>query len=353
MHPITRNPRRLAIYGLSWLLIAGLFGYLLVAMGIPQKDATVLAILLTPEYAGICLIAWYPCRATPLQSAGILRIAMTHITAGVIFASLWMFLTMVYGSVLEQSATYQHITDHPGLFKIIFAIGVLLYLLSAALHYIFIANEHSHKAEQQAHDAQVLARDAELRALKAQINPHFLFNSLNSISALTTVDPSRAREMCITLADFLRSTLGIGEKTLVPLEEEIALVRRFLTVEKIRFGKRLQVEEEIDTDALACLVPPLILQPLVENSVGHGIANLPEGGVVRIVADDGAGRLNISVENDFDPEYRSKRARGIGLTNVRERLIARYGKESTFDADINGARFRVRLSLPAERNTAS
>jgi two-component system sensor histidine kinase AlgZ len=333
---------------MAWLLIAVLLDYLLVAMGIPRSDTLVLLLFLVPEYAGLCLMAWYPCRATPLQSAGILRIAMTQITAAIIFATGWMFLAMIYGALLTNMTPLQHITDHPGLFKTIFAVGTLLYLLSAALYYVLIANEKSHEAEQQAHEAQVLARDAELRALKAQINPHFLFNSLHSISALTSVDPARAREMCITLADFLRSTLGLGEKTLVPLEEEIALIRRFLAVERVRFGRRLQVEEQIAPDTLTCMVPPLLLQPLVENAVGHGVANLPEGGLIKIAANNGAGRLSIAIENDFDPDYRPKRRKGIGIPNVRERLSARYGKDSSFDADIVENRFRVRLSLPAE-----
>jgi LytS/YehU family sensor histidine kinase len=159
--------------------------------------------------------------------------------------------------------------------------------------------------------------------------------------------------MCITLAEFLRSTLGLGEKAAIVLEEEIALVHRFLSVEKVRFGKRLRVVEEIDSDTMACIVPPLLLQPLVENAVVHGIANLPDGGMIRIVSNVGDGRLNILVENDFDPEYRAKRRKGIGLTNVRDRLLGRYGKESTFDAEIAGNQYRVRLSLPAERSSVS
>jgi len=352
MHPITRNRRWLAIYAIGWLFIAGLLDYLLVAMGIPRLDALVLLLFLTPEYAALCLMAWYPCRATPLQSAGTLRIAVTQITAAILFASAWMFLAIVCTSLLAMTESFQHIGEHPGLFKTIFAIGVLLYLLSAALQYVLVADERSRESEQQAQEAQGLARDAELRALKAQINPHFLFNSLHSISALTTSDPARAREMCITLAEFLRSTLGLGEKTTIALEEEIALVHRFLSVEKVRFGERLQVVEQIDPETLLCVVPPLLLQPLVENAVVHGIAHLPEGGTIRIVSTNGNGRLSISVENDFDPEYRSKRRKGIGLANVRDRLSGRYGKESAFDAEIEGRQYRVRLSLPVERSSA-
>ena len=155
--------------------------------------------------------------------------------------------------------------------------------------------------------ASVLARDAELRALKAQVNPHFLFNSLNSISALTSSDPAKAREMCILLGDFLRRTLGLGEKSAIPLEEELSLIRSFLAVEKVRFGARIQMEENIDSDALDVSVPPLLLQPLVENAVVHGIANLVEGGSINLDTHARDGDLSIPVENTFDPDAPPRR----------------------------------------------
>ncbi len=121
-----------------------------------------------------------------------------------------------------------------------FGIGVLLYMLAVALHYVLLSVESSREAETREHEARTLAREAELKALKAQINPHFLFNSLNSIAALATVDGVRAREMCIKLSDFLRSTLKLGEQTSISLKDELALVKAYLDVEQVRFGARLQ-----------------------------------------------------------------------------------------------------------------
>ncbi|HMH81060.1 MAG TPA: histidine kinase, partial [Candidatus Acidoferrum sp.] len=194
----------------------------------------------------------------------------------------------------------------------------------------------------------VLARDAELRALRAQINPHFLFNSLNSISALTSIDGARAREMCLLLADFLRLTLGMGEKTVIPFSEELDLLEKFMAIEKVRFGARLRMEEKIDDRAKRCIIPALLLQPLLENAVSHGIASMEDGGMIRLEASVRDGRLAISVENDRDEEAPVRKRNGVGLKNVRNRLEARYGKEATFRADADEDKFRVSMSLPAE-----
>jgi LytS/YehU family sensor histidine kinase len=210
----------------------------------------------------------------------------------------------------------------------------------------------SRAAQARAMETSILARDAELKALKAQINPHFLFNSLNSISALTSIDAARAREMCILLADFLRMTLGLGEKAQVSLHEELELLQRFLAIEKVRFGERLQVDAHVEAQADGCLVPPLLLQPLVENAIIHGISTLPAGGTVRIAAECSGGQLRLSIENSVDPDAPLARKGGLGLANVRQRLEVRYGKEATMRTTAEEEMFRVVISLPAEMAAA-
>jgi LytS/YehU family sensor histidine kinase len=121
-----------------------------------------------------------------------------------------------------------------------------------------------------------------------------------------------------------------------------------LAVEKIRYGARLQMEETIETEALEAQVPPLLLQPLVENAVGHGIANLIEGGWIRLSAVRHDGALDIVVENLFDPDAPPRRRSGVGLANVRQRLQTRYGNRAKFATNIDGSTFRVSISLPVE-----
>ena len=187
-----------------------------------------------------------------------------------------------------------------------------------------------------------------MSALKAQINPHFLYNSLNSISALTSIDPARAREMCVALADFLRLTLGMGEKAVIPLRDELGLLERYCAIEKVRFGERLTLQEEVGEEAKDCLLPPLLLQPLFENAVVHGIAQMAEGGWIRLQAARNGDRLLLTVENSWDPEAGSTRKNGVGLKNVQRRLEARYGKAAQLQASAEEQVFRVRLQFPAE-----
>jgi LytS/YehU family sensor histidine kinase len=226
--------------------------------------------------------------------------------------------------------------------------GMLLYLLSAGLHYAALAVQQSHDAERRAAEARTLAREAELHALKMQINPHFLFNSLHSISALCTQDGARAREMCLRLSDFLRRSLGLADRESIPLSEELSLARSYLEVEQVRFGDRLRVEEQIDSGCQDCAVPALVLQPLVENAVKHGIAGLVEGGSIRLTVSGAGAEVTILVENAFDPDMPAPRKSGLGLAQVRRRLQVRYGDAASFDAGASGGLYRVLLRFPCE-----
>lgn len=350
MHPILSRIGRLGLYLLAWVPLAAMLVYLLASSGeMRWLEAGALVAPLCLLYAFICLSAWYSCRSTPLGRATLTRLLSTHLIAAALVSFLWTQAASALASGLSRLAGFkgldQRFAPHVPIF---FAAGLLLYLLSVAFHYVLLAIEESRQAEARAMEARVLAREAELRALKAQVNPHFLFNSLNSISALTSVDPGKARDMCVLLADFLRMTLGLGEKTSIPLAEELSLLHSYLAIEKVRFGARLRMEEGVAEESKPCLVPPLLLQPLIENAVTHGIAHLPDGGSIRLSAQSTNGRLSIVVENSFDAEAAPRRTRGMGLENVRRRLEARYGQEANVAVSAEGERFRVSLSFPAE-----
>jgi two-component system, LytTR family, sensor histidine kinase AlgZ len=352
MHPVLGQIRRLALYLTAWVPFAGLLYYLFTAFGgMTRYEAEVLVPLLCIIYAFDCLSAWYTCKATPIETSGALRLLSTHLLSAGIMSALWVLIARGIARLLASSASFAQLPEHVSRnASLLFGTGVMLYLLSVGLHYVLLALQQSQVAAERLHVAELLARDAELRALKTQINPHFLFNSLHSISALTSIDASRARDMCVALADFLRLTLGMGEKTVISLEEELALLRKYLAVEQIRFGSRLLMQEDIDKEALAFSVPPLLLQPLIENAVTHGVANLPQGGWIKLQVNRNGveNHLHISVANNYDPEMPPRRRNGVGLVNVRQRMDARYGPRAQFAVNKIDDRFEVQLDIPAE-----
>jgi hypothetical protein len=346
MHPLLANRGRITLYLLVWLIVSGMLGYLLSETGqLKLIETEFLALPLCLVYAFVCLAPWYMCRVLPLGPSGMPKLVLNHSAAAIVAALLWIVLAKVLALGFSRRVAHFDERFSPQL-PLLFGIGVLLYLLAVALHYVLLSVESSKEAETREQAARTMAKEAELKALKAQINPHFLFNSLNSISALATVDGVRAREMCIKLSDFLRSTLSLGEKQSISLRDELGLAKAYLDVEQVRFGVRLKVELETDAECDDCIVPPLFLQPLVENAVKHGIAGLVEGGTIRLEARCRNGRLHVIIGNEFDPDAPAARRHGLGLQNVRNRLHALYEDEARIDTANTGQRFVVEVDLP-------
>jgi two-component system, LytTR family, sensor histidine kinase AlgZ len=333
MHPLFKDRTALLVYGSLWIGVLLMLAALVRLAG----DATwAEAILLSAPpcivYAVVCLTPWYMCRFLPL-TGDVWKLAANHLGTTILAAAVWIAAARGAASAFTLDPQLDPAIPH------MIAVGFLLYLLSIALHYVLLALEASR-------EAALLARDAELRALKSQINPHFLFNCLNSISALTTSDPGRAREMCVRLSEFLRSTLGLGERDSISWREEVELARNYLEVERVRFGARLGVQMNLEEGCGECRVPPLVLQPLVENAIKHGVATLVDGGVILLESRLRNGVLELSVENGFDPDAPRPRQSGVGLRNVRERLHTRFGPAATILTKVENNQFRVEVRLP-------
>jgi two-component system sensor histidine kinase AlgZ len=317
MHPILASGARLRLYLLSWLPIDLFLIYWPHAAGALSLLESVLFVLpLLILYSFFCLSSWYLCRIMPLSRTSPVKLVGNHFASASAMGAFWVMIAIAWAWVLARvfiglEARVERF------YPLYYIAGLLLYLLAVALHYLISSVETSMQA-------QTLARESQLKALKMQVNPHFLFNSLNSISALTVADGFRAREMCIKLSDFLRTTLQLGDREVITLREELALCANYLEVERVRFGKRLTVEQSVETECLECEVPSLIIQPLVENAIKHGISGLTEGGIVRIDVRCGNGILRVRVSNPYDPEYQPSKRNGIGLSNISQRLQARY-----------------------------
>src|SRR5262245_55066556 len=282
MHPILARGSRLALYLGAWTLVGMLLAALLAGPGgLTVVRSLVVSIPLALVYAFFCLSAWYVARSTPLGPTGGVRLIATALTASIISSAAWLVVARGWLELFAAGSRLARRELFPALRALIFGVGLLLYLLSISISYMLAAFERSREAERRGLEAQVLAREAELRSLRTQIDPHFLFNTLHSISALTTADPPAARRMCLLLGDFLRDSLALGSKDRITIVRELQLATQFLEIERVRFGDRLQTDVRSSATG-TWLVPPLLLQPLVENAVTHGVAQVIDGGVIRI-----------------------------------------------------------------------
>jgi len=341
MHPILRDWRRFLIWMAAWIppgAILTVVAHLSGRMPIAEAAAVMAPTTLVMSF--VCLSPYYMCRSLPLRSASRWKIAGNHVAAAIVLSGGVMLVGRFVAALLAP--TFPLIDDRFTAAAPMLALMVLMfYEMSVALHYAALELEASRRAE-------LLAREAQLKALKAQVNPHFLFNSLNSISALTTFDPAEAREMCIRLADFLRSSLRLGERSSIPFAEEMALTKMYLDVEQVRFGGKLRLTQNVDPACNDCDVPALIVQPLVENAVKHGIAMMSEGGEIVLTARRGHDGLRFTIANPFDPEAPSTGRNGLGLRNIRERLEARYGNAARLEIQVEDSMYRVALTLPVK-----
>jgi len=348
MHPILTQAERIGVYLAAWLILGLLLTALTVASGQVDIAPSVLFILpLTLVYSFVCLSAWYLCRAFPLSKTPFPRLAFTHLVAAAFAGSFGLLLGTGWRSVINQLPLGSSSASFPEIdVRLLFGIAAVLFLLAVAVHYLIVAFEDSRAVERRVLELKLLAQEAELKALRAQIDPHFLFNSLNSVSALTTRNPSAAREMTLLLADFLRKSLKFGTNQEITLSEELSLATNFLEIEQVRFGSRLRVDLAVDEHAHQCLVPPLLLQPLLENAINHGIAHLVDGGTIQLRAYRNGTRLRLTLENPCDPHRPQSTGTGIGLENIRLRLRSLYDTEARVDLYEDKRVFRVELSLP-------
>lgn len=351
MHPIFADKQRLTLYMAAWLMIAGLLCVLMVTMNaLMWSEAVSLLMPMCFIYAFMCLASLYVCKAFPLQHTSFLKTLFAVLAASFLSSALWLLVGKGVAAILTRFELFSTLsTKFDSSVPFLFGIGMLLFVLATVVHYLLLAFDAARAAERKALELQVLAREAELKALRSQIQPHFLFNSLNSISALTASDAPAARAMSIQLADFFRTTLKLGQQQFIPLEEEFKLAEGFLAIERVRFGSRLIFEKRMSEGCGMIPVPSLILQPIVENAVNHGIAHLLEGGTIVLSAERNESLVLLRVSNPCDPNRPRSKSTGLGLDNIRRRLETLYGNDAHVAIRNGTSEYTVELKLPVTR----
>lgn len=227
-----------------------------------------------------------------------------------------------------------------------FCLGFLIIGWVTVLNLLWYSQEERQQNHMRAEVIEKQAKEAELFKLRQQLQPHFLFNSLNSISALTLSRPEEARHMIQQLSDFLRGSLKKEQQKLVSAKEELQLLNLYLEIEKVRFSHRLNTEINADEGVCSLLMPPLLLQPIVENAIKFGLYNTTESITIKIEVSAPAGMLEIRIVNPFDPDTPPQQGTGFGLTSIRRRLYLLYARNDLLETSAENKIFTSILKIP-------
>ncbi|MBI3348757.1 MAG: histidine kinase [Burkholderiales bacterium] len=350
MHPLLTHWRALAAYLAAWGLAGPALAALLKALDVaPLGRALPWTTPLCAVLAFVMLAVYYPCRSRPFDStrwttALWYRAGLVAVLAAVLLgaAAGWD----AAGSLLGHPGGWVGLTHRSLVLLAAALLGLLT--LSVLAHDLLITSQRAHAAAAREAQARLLARDMELQLLRLQIDPHFLFNSLNSISALTSLDPPAARAMAIDLAQFFRQTLALAGRERIRLADELGLVEHYLAIEGQRLGDKLRFAIDAPADTRDALLPPLTLQPLAENALKHGLRPRDDGGLLQLQALVRDGWLHLAVRNPVPATPSDEGGLGHGLRNLRERLAAQYGNRARVHWGATAEGFAVEITLPLE-----
>jgi len=361
MTPVTSSARRLLAYLGLWLLAGlALSGALVNAAWAAWLPALALVLPMAVCLGFVVASAYYVCRSVVLAQRSGFQTMLVFGAASALSGGLWALLCLGWNALgasllalagtepmaLEPSAGVSLVAIPSGAWIMLFLLAGGLYLISLLIHDIWFAADQVRAAQGREAQSLLQVRDAQLQMLRTQINPHFLFNSLNSISALTSQNVAAARAMTLELAAFFRQTLALAGKERIPLEDEVALCEHFLAVEKIRFGDKLRTDMRVSDAARAVLIPPMLLQPCIENAIKHGVQHVAEGGCVAVHAFVQGPWLYVTIDNPVDPDAPPGTGTGTGLVNIRNRLATLYGERARIGWTRHPNSFSLELVLP-------
>ncbi len=344
----TRNnlSKLLPLYAGAWALFAAVHFFIVytqISIGVGLAIGEALVFSFIPAILGIGL--WFVIKFADFEKFNLQELLVRHVSIGAVTLLIWFGVGyLLMGVISGHDEGYMNWLDQTLTLRII--AGTLIYVIMISVFYLLINNQNL--AERKIHEEalQNLLYKSELNALRAQIKPHFLFNALNSISSLTISNPPKAQEMVINLSDFMRYSLSFTGDGFSTLKQELNHVKLYLEIEKVRFGDRLMVEETIDESAYDWTLPPMILQPLMENAVKHGMYDVSEKSLVRLEAIVNGDRLQIGISNSYDPAAISHSGTGTGLQNVMKRFAMIYGIHNLVQVEKDEQSFKIQLSIP-------
>lgn len=348
-NPFFHNRNYLFIYFGAWLAISVIHVLIVYFnFNISLYNAIIDSVVFNVLFSVLGLIIWFPVFYNERGKNEIVNMLLIHLVAGSIIIGIWYTTATGIVELLKANAlTYNVFLA--GAFSWRIPLGMFFYIVITLIYYLILFYDDAKERVKREAELQRLITEAELHSLRAQINPHFLFNSLNSINTLTLVDPKKAQQMIIKLSDYMRYSLQKDKGMNVSLKEELNNIHLYTEIEKTRFGKKLQVQVHVTETLLDVEIPHMILQPVVENAIKYGMYESIGENTVAIdifLKDD---YLMLKVTNDVDPDMKSN-GEGVGLNNIRKRLTLIYRQENLLTATVRENRFETVLRIPVSSN---
>jgi two-component system LytT family sensor kinase len=337
------SDKRLRFFFSAWWLVWMFIQYIMLKeIHVDDKHAIIDSVVSNFLLAAICLLISNNMKYYLPRQEKYWYVLVTSLT----LSGIWMLLQ--HGAIwliFHEGDSYQDVIGSS--WSIRYAAGFLLISSMSMFSLLWYGQREQKEMDERKREAEALSREAELFKLRQQLQPHFLFNSLNSISALTGSHPERARHMIQQLSDFLRGTLKKDDQKWSTLEEEIQYLKLYLDIEKVRFGHRLQTEIIFD-DALQSLkLPALLLQPVVENAIKFGLYDTYGDVLITIKATQESNYLKIMVQNPFDPETSQPlKGTGFGLSSVQRRLFLLFARHDLLQTQKDEQNFITTILIP-------
>lgn len=343
-------PKKYSIFHiiLSWVVLFSIhFLTLWIGDIISWEEAFFDALVFNSFFALINIGLWFVVSNNDIFEKFSIDKIITHLSSFLVSMIIWLFasihtLQLIFANdpnyldFLEKSINSRRL------------IGMGLYIINLLFFYLLKSIKKLKDNDKREKRITKLLKETELEALKSQINPHFLFNSLNSIHALTRSNPEKASEMILQLSDYMRYSLNQQGNDLTTLKHEISNLDKYLAIEKIRFGEKLNYTLTADDDSSTMKIPPMLLQPLFENAIKHGLYSLSEGFFLKIDIVSMDKKLVIKITNNYDKDYPSKERNGLGINNVKNRLLNIFCRADLISIqidDTNGL-YTVLLNIP-------
>lgn len=332
----------LQVYTAGWVALGGIHNWILWSVGFDYGLSAVDSLINNGLLAAECLaisntLKYY----RPGKGRTITLTLWTFALAGICVFISWWALSNIYADNLE----YIEFLNES--LPVRYAISLLILGWFVMLSWIWYYLQTQQEEGSRKADMEKLAREAELVNLRQQLQPHFLFNSLNSINALIISKPEQARKMTQQLSDFLRGTLKKDEQKRVTFEEELNHLSLYLEIEKVRFGHRLNTNIHSDEASLSMKIPPLLLQPVVENAIKFGLYDTLEPITIDIISKAEAQNLVVIVKNPFDPETaHPKKGTGFGLDSIKRRLYLLFARKDLLHTSVSDNIFTTTIEIP-------